>query len=736
MRIKSRGILILLILALMLTSVNVALASEDPAPVLKKYKSIAFTKSGMTVSPIKVGAKFTLKTSPSQSSLIANGTLDEYEPIEWSVYKPSVATIDADTGVITPVAKYTGTTYVYAKGTLSGKRARGTLVVRGYKLKGMKLNASSIRLDPRKPFTFKVSYSPSNATYKSTEAKLDWIVKPEDVPQDQLSKIERQGDGTYLFRPGVVGEKLILTVTDITTQRKTICKISVEDVPVSSVKTKKPSATVYVNNAYDLGKYIVVSPSTAGNQKIKWSSSKETVATVDENGLVTMKDSGTVRIYARAEENNGQKFASTLLTCKAKRVTSIALNYTNLTMDANESASISSTIKPSNASFQAITWENSNPSVAEFDANSNTVIAKTPGKTVITAITDNGRKKVNMNVRVRGGTMQTVSVNAVGDIILGGDPRMQSKIRKDKVDSLDGKSSYKRFMDLLKENGASYFMGEVTGYLKDADVTVFNLEGTITSRGQSQRKDKRYDFKITRANALPILADSGLEVANLANNHTLDFGPGGYTDTRNALKAAGIKYYGNGTTTSKTVNGVKIGFAGFNIPVSRSSVNRDIRKLKKSGCDIVIASFHWAHSLQGSSKVYAAEKSLSRYAINAGATMVLGHHKHVLSGLELYKGRMIVYDLGNFLGVVVPFDKYRYAMIYRQYFNVFDDGFVEVSKFNILPVMNSATSEESATNTGRVHVANAEQATMIKEQMKLRTPDEDLKRRIDNSAWN
>lgn len=152
----------------------------------------------------------------------------------------------------------------------------------------------------------------------------------------------------------------------------------------------------------------------------------------------------------------------------------------------------------------------------------------------------------------------------------------------------------------------------------------------------------------------------------------MDFGRKGLADTQKTLKKNKIAYCYNSTIAYKKVKGIKIAFIGFSQleGTTASQVTKAIKKAKKKRAKIIITSFHW-----GIEREYypnSKQTSLAHSAINAGASLVLGHHPHVLQGIERYKGRYIVYSLGNFCfgGNTNPKDKD--TMIFQQTFHIKD----------------------------------------------------------------
>ncbi len=290
----------------------------------------------------------------------------------------------------------------------------------------------------------------------------------------------------------------------------------------------------------------------------------------------------------------------------------------------------------------------------------------------------------------------SITISAAGDCTLGVDSRYNNQFNK-----------------YYKANNAAYFFQKVKSVFSKDDLTIVNMEGTLTT--STKRAKKKFTFKGPTKYA-NILKKGSVEVVNIANNHTKDFGSKGYTQTKKSLKKYGIAYSGNGTIAYKKVKGVKVAFVGFNTinnKLSSSSVKRTIKKARKKGAAIIIASFHWG--VEGSKKPNSTQKKLAHTAVNAGATLVLGHHPHVLQGVEKYKGRYIVYSLGNFCfgGNRNPSDKD--TMIFQQTFTVSASG--EVAKDKNARVIPCSISGKTTTNTFQPRVLSGSSKKRVMKKM-------------------
>ncbi len=320
-----------------------------------------------------------------------------------------------------------------------------------------------------------------------------------------------------------------------------------------------------------------------------------------------------------------------------------------------------------------------------------TVLAAVPStqtKTTTNAI-QQASTKTSATKKKKSKTIK-ITISAAGDCTLGVDSRYNNT-----------------FHDYYKKNGSSYFLKRVKKVFSKDDVTIVNLEGPFTNA--TNRANKTFTFK-GPAGYAKILKKGSVEVVNVANNHTFDYGNKGYSDTLKTLKRNKIKYCRNSSIAYKTVKGMKIAFLGFNKleGITSSDVKRVIKKAKKQRAKIIIVSFHW-----GIEKDYYPnfiQRTLAHDAIRNGATLVLGHHPHVLQGIERYRGRYIIYSLGNFCfgGNTNPSDKD--TMIFQQTFTI-QNGKVE--KNRDIKIIPCSVSTSSHTNNFQPRILTGKSKTRV-----------------------
>lgn len=235
-----------------------------------------------------------------------------------------------------------------------------------------------------------------------------------------------------------------------------------------------------------------------------------------------------------------------------------------------------------------------------------------------------------------------------------------------------------------------YPFADVIDYFTNDTATFINLEGTFTD--STYAEDKMFVFKGPK-DYINILTQGSVEFANVANNHSYDYGQQGYQDTVGLLKEHGIAYGEHKKTTIfEVADGLKIGVYSVAGAYNTNGVAENIKALKKAGADIIVACMHW-----GEEYYYVPnldQVTIARAAIDAGADIVYGHHPHVLQKIEEYKDGIIFYSLGNFSfgGNSNPADKD--TAILQQEFIRHPDGTLEMGELTIIPCYVSGIVQE------------------------------------------
>ena len=214
---------------------------------------------------------------------------------------------------------------------------------------------------------------------------------------------------------------------------------------------------------------------------------------------------------------------------------------------------------------------------------------------------------------------------------------------------------------------------------------------------------------------MDILKKGSIEAAAFANNHCRDFGEGSYTDTKQCFKEAGITYSSYEKIGMYEAKGTKIGMISVNglegLEAAETLVKEGMKKLKKKDADLRIVSIH--AGVEYGKQPSDSQKSLARYAVDQGADLVLGHHPHILQGIEKYRGSYIVYSLGNFCfgGNTNPADKD--TMIFQQTF-LFRGGKLKKKESKVKIIPCSLSSANGVNNYQPTPVSGKKKKQVLK----------------------
>lgn len=296
----------------------------------------------------------------------------------------------------------------------------------------------------------------------------------------------------------------------------------------------------------------------------------------------------------------------------------------------------------------------------------------------------------------------SLTLSVVGDCTLGTDEYFD----------------YDTSLNAYYENyGADYFMANVKSIFSKDDLTIANFEGTLTE--STEREDKQFAFKAPASYA-NILTAGSVEAVNTANNHSHDYGEESFNDTLKALDTANILHFGYDETAVTEVKGVKVGLVGIyelNDHLGREEqLKQNIAKVKQDGAQLIVVIFHWGNEKEEVPD--ENQKTLGHLAIDEGADLVCGHHPHILQGIEEYKGKNIVYSLGNFCfgGNAYPSD--MDTIIFQQTFTIDQNGVKDDNATNIIPC---SISSDSDYNNYQPTPAEGEEATRIMQKIQKRS---------------
>jgi len=296
--------------------------------------------------------------------------------------------------------------------------------------------------------------------------------------------------------------------------------------------------------------------------------------------------------------------------------------------------------------------------------------------------------------------IKTIKITAVGDCTIGWDSRY----------SYEGRYDY-----YLKQNNNDYgyYLSKVKDIFTNDDLTIINLEGDLTN--STEKREKKFNFSAP-PEYIKVLTEANVDIVSFANNHTHDFGEQGYQETIDTLNSINMPYYGYTKYLIKEVNGIKIGFFGLlDIYGERyNEVDKAIKYLKEQNCDLIIASMHWG--IEYDYEQSKEQIKMGHYLIDNGVDLVIGHHPHVLQGIEKYNNKYIIYSLGNFTfgGNQNPSDKD--TLIYQQTFSFKNDKLELDDNINLIPA--SISSVKNINNYQPILLESNEKQRVLEKIMK------------------
>ena len=205
----------------------------------------------------------------------------------------------------------------------------------------------------------------------------------------------------------------------------------------------------------------------------------------------------------------------------------------------------------------------------------------------------------------------------------------------------------------LRDNDFAYPLSGTADILRQADLTVINLEAPLIEDCQPHEEGFVFCGQPGFAAAL---ADAGVDVATLENNHIGNYGPEGIDATKDLLTAKGIAWADAFTPVILEVRGLRFAFVAFNGVggfFDRDLISRQIAAVREQA-DVVVAAFHWGAeyvSIPQAAPGIANDNpvEIAHLAVEAGADLVVGNHPHWVQGLEIYKDKLIAYAHGNFI---------------------------------------------------------------------------------------
>ncbi|MBQ9212106.1 MAG: CapA family protein [Clostridia bacterium] len=276
---------------------------------------------------------------------------------------------------------------------------------------------------------------------------------------------------------------------------------------------------------------------------------------------------------------------------------------------------------------------------------------------------------------------EAINISFGGDVVLGG--------RESYYGDPEGMPAY-----LEKEGFDWPFAGLKSLFLKD-DFTVVNLEGVLKDDGAGEDLTKQWRFRGLTSYAQALQA-GGIELVNLANNHTIDYGEEGYRSTQEALEGVAA-YCGNGVNRVIDIQGHLFGFGGCRETTYRQDpgiIGRDVEEMKAQGAEFIIYQCHWGTEYEELHN--ALQEAMARACKRAGVDLVIGHHPHVVQGMDWMDGMPVVYSLGNLVfGGTIKLTTYDALIAQAKFYPERTENRIEI---RLIPILTSSLAEKKINN--------------------------------------
>ena len=370
---------------------------QNDAPVDKKVNSIDLSATSRSLNLTnKKTADITVTVNPDDAT---------NKSVIWSISDDAVTLGGSNNDSTRTVTAQKGGTATITVTAQDGSNVSNSIEITvtddtPVPVTGVSLNKNSLSLTVGGKDTLIATVAPTNASNQ----KVNW-----SSSNDKIASVDSSGNVTAVAQGSAT-----ITATTEDGQKTATCSVTVTqgNVPVTGVTVSPTSSTVAINGTLQLTAN--VQPSNATNKAVTWTSSNNSIATVDANGKVTGKAVGSATITATTTD--GKKTASCTVTVTASTipVTGVTVSPSSGSVNVGATLQLTATVQPSNATNKAVTWTSSNNSIATVDANGK-VTGKAVGSATITATTTDGKKTANCTVTVTQGSVATITYSVAVD---------------------------------------------------------------------------------------------------------------------------------------------------------------------------------------------------------------------------------------------------------------------------------------------------------------------------------
>lgn len=275
----------------------------------------------------------------------------------------------------------------------------------------------------------------------------------------------------------------------------------------------------------------------------------------------------------------------------------------------------------------------------------------------------------------------SITISAAGDVTLGNYPEQPYSW------------SLPQMYD--QQQNDAYFFENVYDIFSTDDMTLVNLEGVLTT-AETRREGVTFNIK-GKPEYVNILTSGSIEAVSMANNHRMDYLEQGSDDTVALLEEMGITYAYDSNVAVYEAGKIRIGYVSVNEIAWKEGVEKliqeGITKLQQEQVDLIFICCHWGIEREYYPEEY--QQTLGRKCIDWGADLVIGHHPHVLQGIEEYQGRFIIYSLGNFCFGANRNPADKDTMIFQQTFTFVDGEKQEDKNIRVVPCSISSVTNRN-----------------------------------------
>lgn len=242
-----------------------------------------------------------------------------------------------------------------------------------------------------------------------------------------------------------------------------------------------------------------------------------------------------------------------------------------------------------------------------------------------------------------------------------------------------------------KEDDFINSFSNIADIFKSDDYTIMNLESPLTD---SEYKSSNDSIKGSTQNA-ELLKSFSVDAVNIANEHIDDYGTRGKTDTKLWLNKSSVDICDNNDIITKQIKGIKVAILGYCFwdasENTQKKIEEDIKKIKNEGAEYIAVYFHFG--IEDSDCVCDNQKVLAYKAIDSGADVVIGSHPHYIQPFECYKGKLIVYSVGDIYDGINKNQSQKTSIIVQTKIN-FVNGQNISESFKVIPIVFSLDKDK------------------------------------------